>query len=66
MTTDRDLLRIEDLRISFKLLDAQLEVVKGVNFRIRPGEIVALVGEWSVSPTRFEPIVFIRSNCPAA
>ncbi|MFQ5626467.1 MAG: dipeptide ABC transporter ATP-binding protein [Methyloligellaceae bacterium] len=45
MTTDRDLLRIEDLRISFKLLDDRLEVVKGVSFRIRPGEIVALVGE---------------------
>ncbi len=45
MTTDRDLLRIEDLRISFKLLDAQLEVVKGVSFRIRPGKIVALMGE---------------------
>ncbi len=45
MTTDRDLLRIEDLRISFKLLDVQQEVVSGVSFRIRPGKIVALVGE---------------------
>ncbi len=45
MTTDRDLLRIENLRISFKLLDAQLEVIKGVSFRIRPGKIVALMGE---------------------
>ena len=45
MTTDRDLLRIEDLRIGFKLLDDQHEVVSGVSFRIRPGKIVALVGE---------------------
>jgi peptide/nickel transport system ATP-binding protein len=45
MTTDRDLLRIEDLRIGFALHDSQLEVVRGVNFSIRPGKIVALVGE---------------------
>ena len=40
-----DLLRVEDLRIAFQLHDGQLEVVKGVNFRVRAGSVVALVGE---------------------
>jgi peptide/nickel transport system ATP-binding protein len=41
----RDLLRVENLRICFELHGSQLEVVKGVSFRVRPGSIVALVGE---------------------
>ncbi len=42
---ERDLLRVENLRVSFELHGSQLEVVKGVSFRVRPGSIVALVGE---------------------
>jgi len=42
---ERDLLRVENLRICFELHGSQLEVVKGVSFRVRPGSIVALVGE---------------------
>ncbi len=45
MSTKPDLLRVEDLRIAFKFLKTELTVVKGVNFRIRAGEVVALVGE---------------------
>jgi peptide/nickel transport system ATP-binding protein len=40
-----DLLRIEDLRISFSLHGIWHEVVKGVSFRVRRGSVVALVGE---------------------
>jgi peptide/nickel transport system ATP-binding protein len=40
-----DLVRVEDLRVSFSLHGHPLEVVKGVSFRIKPGSVVALVGE---------------------
>ena len=40
-----DLLRIEDLRISFQLQSGPLEVIKGISFRIKPGTVVAVVGE---------------------
>ncbi len=40
-----DLLRLEDLRISFSLHGTWHEVVKGVSFRVRRGSVVALVGE---------------------
>lgn len=42
---ERDLLRVENLHVCFELHGNQLEVVKGVSFRIRPGSVVALVGE---------------------
>ena len=41
----RDLLRIEDLRISIAIQRASLHVVKGVSFRVPAGKTVALVGE---------------------
>jgi len=40
-----DLLRIENLGISFSLHGIWHEVVKGVSFRVRRGSVVALVGE---------------------
>lgn len=40
-----DLLRVEDLRITFQLQSGPLEVIKGINFRIKPGTVVAVVGE---------------------
>ena len=43
--SETDLLRIEDLRISFSLHGISHEVVKGVSFRVRRGSVVALVGE---------------------
>jgi len=42
---ERDLLRVENLHVCFELHGSQLEVVKGVSFRVRPGSVVALVGE---------------------
>ncbi len=41
----RDLLRIENLKISFSLHGNWYEVVKGVSFRVLHGSVVALVGE---------------------
>ena len=41
----RDLLRIEDLRVSFLLHGQYTEVVKGVSLRVPAGRTVALVGE---------------------
>jgi len=42
---DDELLRVEDLKIAFRLPEGRLEAVRGVSFRIRPGSTVALVGE---------------------
>ncbi len=40
-----NLVEVEDLRIAFSVLEAPVEVVKGVSFRIAPGKTTALVGE---------------------
>ena len=40
-----DLLRIEDLRVSFQLATGRLDALKGVGLRVSPGKITALVGE---------------------
>ncbi len=45
MSGNNDLLRVENLRIAFKLYGITQEVVRGVDFRIAPGKITALVGE---------------------
>jgi peptide/nickel transport system ATP-binding protein len=45
MSSSEDLLRIEDLRISFRVHSSTIEAVKGASFRIRPGMVTALVGE---------------------
>ncbi len=40
-----DLLRIEDLRVSFQLATGRLDALRGVSLRVCPGKITALVGE---------------------
>ncbi len=40
-----NLLEVRDLKVAFRLPEGQLEAVKGVSFRIRPGSTVSLVGE---------------------
>ena len=40
-----DLLRIEDLKVSFDLATGRLDALKGVGLRVSPGKITALVGE---------------------
>ncbi|WP_114430776.1 ABC transporter ATP-binding protein [Phyllobacterium bourgognense] len=45
MKSDSDLLRIENLGISFSMLGGRLQVVKGANLRVLPGKVTALVGE---------------------
>jgi peptide/nickel transport system ATP-binding protein len=45
MSLGRDLLRIEDLSISFSLLGGKIDVVKKASLRVSPGKITALVGE---------------------
>ncbi|HQU66707.1 MAG TPA: ABC transporter ATP-binding protein [Albidovulum sp.] len=40
-----DLLRIEDLRVTFPLPGGEIEALKGVSLRILPGKVTALVGE---------------------
>ena len=42
---ERDLLRIEDLGISFDLHGGAIQAVKSASFRILPGKVTALVGE---------------------
>lgn len=41
----RDLLEVHDLSVSFPRGDGALEVVRGVNFAVRTGEAVGIVGE---------------------
>jgi len=43
--TDSDLLRIENLHVSFPLLGGQIDAVKGASLRVLPGKVTALVGE---------------------
>ncbi len=43
--TNREILRIEDLRVSFPLLEGRIDAVKGVSLRVMPGKVTALVGE---------------------
>ncbi|MDI7861665.1 ABC transporter ATP-binding protein [Rhizobiaceae bacterium n13] len=45
MISGADLLRIEDLRISFDMLGGQINAVRGVSLRVLPGKVTALVGE---------------------
>ncbi len=40
-----DLLRIEDLRVTFPLPRGQIEALRGVGLRVLPGKVTALVGE---------------------
>jgi peptide/nickel transport system ATP-binding protein len=40
-----DLLRVEDLAVSFNVEGGQIDAVRGVSFRVPPGRTVALVGE---------------------
>src|SRR5215469_13240535 len=46
MTAPGDpLLAIEDLRVSFELLDGRAQVLDGISLAIEPGEVLGLVGE---------------------
>ena len=45
MTSGTDLLRVEDLSISFSLLGGQIQAVKRADLRVLPGKVTALVGE---------------------
>ncbi|MBB3976124.1 peptide/nickel transport system ATP-binding protein [Rhizobium azooxidifex] len=45
MISGADLLRIEDLSISFAMLGGQIDAVKKANLRVLPGRVTALVGE---------------------
>ena len=43
--TGTDLLRVEDVKVSFPLATGQVDALKGVGLRVLPGKITALVGE---------------------
>ena len=45
MATGTDLLRIEDLSITFALLGGRIQAVRRANLRVLPGKVTALVGE---------------------
>ena len=45
MAPATDLLRVEDLSISFSLLGGKIEAVKRADLRVLPGKVTALVGE---------------------
>ena len=39
------LLEVKDLRVSFDVQGGRVDAVKGANFRVMPGKVLALVGE---------------------
>ncbi len=43
--TDKPILSIRDLRVSFKTLDGTVEAVRGIDLHVNAGETVAIVGE---------------------
>ncbi|OQP84281.1 ABC transporter ATP-binding protein [Rhizobium rhizosphaerae] len=45
MTLGADLLRIEDLTVSFSMFGGAVEAVRGASLRVLPGKVTALVGE---------------------
>jgi peptide/nickel transport system ATP-binding protein len=45
MAAGADLLRIEDLSITFALLGGRIQAVRRANLRVLPGKVTALVGE---------------------
>lgn len=45
MSAGADLLRIENLRVSFSLMGGTIDAVRGTSLRILPGKVTALVGE---------------------
>ena len=45
MNSGADLLRIENLTISFAMLGGQLDAVRNASLRVLPGKVTALVGE---------------------
>ena len=45
MASGADLLRIEDLSITFALLGGRIQAVRRANLRVLPGKVTALVGE---------------------
>jgi peptide/nickel transport system ATP-binding protein len=45
MTESPDLLRIENLGVSFAMLGGKLDAVRGASLRVAPGKVTALVGE---------------------
>ena len=44
-SSEKDLLRIEDLGIAFGLHGGDIQAVKSASFRVLPGKVTALVGE---------------------
>ncbi len=45
MSSGADLLRIEDLQVSFSLMGGKIDAVRNTSLRILPGKVTALVGE---------------------
>jgi peptide/nickel transport system ATP-binding protein len=45
MTTGEDLLRIEDLSVSFAMFGGRIDAVRKASLRVLPGKVTALVGE---------------------
>ncbi|MBX2878563.1 MAG: ABC transporter ATP-binding protein [Granulosicoccus sp.] len=45
LTNHSDLLRVENLQVSFPLLGGRIDAVKGASLRVLPGKVTALVGE---------------------
>ncbi len=45
MAERSDLLRVDDLAVSFPVMGGEIRAVRGISMRLRPGKVTALVGE---------------------
>ena len=44
-TVHDEILRVQDLRVAYRIGDREVDAVRGVNLTVRRGEVVAIVGE---------------------
>ncbi|MFD0692761.1 ABC transporter ATP-binding protein [Paenibacillus sp. GCM10027628] len=45
MSTNNNLLEVKDLKVSFRTYAGEVQAVRGVNFSLKKGEVLAIVGE---------------------
>jgi ABC-type dipeptide/oligopeptide/nickel transport system ATPase component len=60
-----NLLEVQDLKTYFKTKAGYVHAVDGVNFAIKPGEKVAIVGESGCGKKRYRPLDYETGRATA-